>query len=133
MPRFRTPGSTVPVPGNGNAADRFQREACLLGNLPVPVSKREAATGILFIRCNISVPLGAALQGFGPYKTECRTAARLTDRKYRFERTNSPDMTRTNLSAMNLEAGQPARMLDPDNIELSSPDIGSFRAAPAPF
>jgi hypothetical protein len=34
---------------------------------------------------------------------------------------------------MNLEAGQPVRVLDPDNIELSGNVMGSFRAAPAPF
>ena len=32
-----------------------------------------------------------------------------------------------------LEAGQPVRLLNPDNIELSGNVIGSFRAGPSPY
>jgi choloylglycine hydrolase len=79
------------------------------------------------------VPFGAPYKGFGLYNTEYRTAANLTDKIYYFELTTSPSVIWTNLSAMNLEPGQPVRMLNPDNVELAGNVIGSFRAGPAPF
>jgi choloylglycine hydrolase len=57
----------------------------------------------------------------------------LSDKIYYFELTTSPSVIWTDLSAMNLEAGQPVRVLDPNNIDLSGNVMGDFRAAPAPF
>lgn len=130
---FSKPNSSVDVPGNVNAIDRFQRATYYLNNLTKPASEREAAAGILAVARNVSVPFGAPYKGFGLYNTEYRTAANLTDKIYYFELTTSPSVIWTNLSAMNLEPGQPVRMLNPDNIELSGNVIGSFRAGPAPF
>lgn len=130
---FSKPSSSVDVPGNVNAIDRFQRATYYLNNLSKPANEREAAAGILAVARNVSVPFGAPYKGFGLYNTEYRTAANLTDKTYFFELTTSPSVIWTNLSAMNLEPGQPVRVLDPDNIELSGNVIGSFRAAPAPF
>ena len=130
---YSKPGSNVPLPGNVNAVDRFQRASYFLGNLPKPANEREAAASILSIARNVSVPFGAPYKGFGIYNTEYRTAANLTDKIYYFELTNSPSVIWTDLSAMNLEPGQPVRVLDPDNVDLSGNVIGSFRAAPAPF
>lgn len=130
---FSKPGSNVPVPGNVNAIDRFQRATYFLNNLPQPASEREAAASILSVARNVSVPFGAPYKGFGIYNTEYRTAADLTNKVYYFELTTSPSVIWTNLTAMNLEAGQPVRMLNPDSIELSGNVIGSFRAGPAPY
>jgi len=130
---FSKPSSTMPLPGNVNATDRFQRATYYLNLLPKPANEREAAASILAIARNVSVPFGAPYKGFGIYNTEYRTAANLTDRTYYLEMTNSPSVIWTNLSAMNLEAGQPVRVLDPHNVELSGNVMGSFRAAPAPF
>ena len=130
---FSKPASTMPLPGNVNAIDRFQRATYYLNLLPEPASEREAAAGILAIARNVSVPFGAPYKGFGIYNTEYRTAANLTNRIYYFELTNSPSVIWTDLSAMNLEAGQPVRVLDPYDADLSGNVIGSFRAAPAPF
>jgi penicillin V acylase-like amidase (Ntn superfamily) len=130
---FSKPSSSVDVPGNVNAIDRFQRATYYLNNLTKPANEREAAAGILAVARNVSVPFGAPYKGFGLYNTEYRTAADLTNKTYYFELTTSPSVIWTNLSAMNLEAGQPVRVLDPDNIELSGNVMGSFRAAPAPF
>lgn len=130
---FSKPSSSVDVPGNVNAIDRFQRATYYLDNLSKPANERQAAAGILAVARNVSVPFGAPYKGFGLYNTEYRTAANLTDKTYFFELTTSPSVIWTNLSAMNLEPGQPVRVLDPDDIELSGNVIGSFRAAPAPF
>jgi choloylglycine hydrolase len=130
---FSKPSSTITVPGNVNAIDRFQRATYYLNNLSKPASEREAAAGILAVARNVSVPFGAPYKGFGLYNTEYRTAMNLTKKVYYFELTTSPSVIWTDLSAMNLEAGQPVRVLDPNNIEFSGNVMGSFRAAPAPF
>jgi penicillin V acylase-like amidase (Ntn superfamily) len=130
---FSKPESTMPLPGNVNPVDRFQRATYYLSLLPKPANEREAAAGVLAIARNVSVPFGAPYKGFGIYNTEYRTAANLTNRIYYFELTNSPNVIWTDLSAMNLEAGQPVRMLNPDNVDLSGNVVGSFRVAPAPF
>lgn len=130
---FSKPGSSVPVPGNVNAVDRFQRATYFLNTLPQPASEREAAASILSVARSVSVPFGAPYKGFGIYNTEYRTAADLTNKVYYFELTTSPSVIWTTLSAMNLEPGQPVRMLNPDDVDLSGNVIGSFRAGPAPF
>jgi choloylglycine hydrolase len=80
----------------------------------------------------VSIPFGAPYKG-GIYDTEYRTAMNLTNKTYFFELTTSPNVIWVDLSAMNLEAGQPVRLLDPNNIDLSGNVMGSFRAGPAPF
>jgi choloylglycine hydrolase len=130
---FSEPNSSVDVPGNVNAIDRFQRATYYLNVLTPPTNEREAAAGILAVARNVSVPFGSPYKGFGLYDTEYRTAANLTDKIYYFELTTSPSVIWTDLSAMNLEVGQPVRVLDPNNIELSGNVMGHFRAAPAPF
>lgn len=130
---FSKPASDMPLPGNVNPVDRFQRASYYRALLPEPKDERQAAAGILAIARNVSVPFGAPYKGFGIYNTEYRTAANLKDRRYYFELTTSPNVIWVDLSVMNLEAGQPVRMLNPDNISLSGDVIGSFRPGPAPY
>lgn len=130
---FSKPASDMPLPGNVNPVDRFQRASFYRALLPAPKDERQAAAGILAIARNVSVPFGAPYKGFGIYNTEYRTAANLKDRRYYFELTTSPNVIWVDLSVMNLEAGQPVRMLNPDNISLSGDVIGSFRPGPAPY
>lgn len=130
---FSKPASDMPLPGNVNPVDRFQRASYYRALLPVPKNEREAAAGILAIARNVSVPFGAPYKGFGIYNTEYRSAADLTARRYYFELTTSPNLIWVDLTAMNLEAGQPVRTLNPDDIGLSGNVIGDFRPAPAPY
>lgn len=130
---FSKPASDMPLPGNVNPVDRFQRASYYKALLPKPKDEREAAAGILAIARNVSVPFGAPYKGFGIYNTEYRTAADLSDRRYYFELTTAPNVIWVELPAMNLDAGQPVRTLDPDNIALSGNVIGNFRPAPSPF
>lgn len=130
---FSKPASDMPLPGNVNPVDRFQRAAYYLALLPEPASEREAAAGILAIARNVSVPFGAPYKGFGIYNTEYRTAADLTARRYFFELSNAPSVIWADLSAMNLDAGQPVRTLDPNDIALAGNVLGAFAPAPAPF
>jgi penicillin V acylase-like amidase (Ntn superfamily) len=130
---FSKPASDMPLPGNVNPVDRFQRAAYYRALLPKPKNEREAAASILAIVRNVSVPFGAPYKGFGIYNTEYRTAADLTAKRYYFELTSSPNVIWADLSAMNVEVGQPVRTLNPDDISLSGNVIGSFRPAPTPF
>ena len=130
---FSNPSSDMPLPGNVNPRDRFQRASYYLALLPDPASEREAAASILSVARNVSVPFGAPYKGFGIYNTEYRTAMNLTDRRYYFELTTSPNLIWADLSAMNLDAGAGVRVLDPDDIRLSGNVTGDFTPAPAPF
>ena len=69
----------------------------------------------------------------GIYNTEYRTAMNLTDRRYFFELTTSPNVIWADLKKFNLAPGSPVMMLDPDNIGLSGDVTGKFRKAKAPF
>jgi len=131
---FSEPSSDTPLPGNVKATDRFQRAAYYRSMLPEPASEREAIAGILAIARNVSVPFGAPYKGFGIYNTEYRTAINLTDRRYFFELTTSPNVIWAQLGSFNLEQGAPVMTLDPDNIELSGDVTAAFtRAEAAPF
>ncbi|MDA9293024.1 linear amide C-N hydrolase [bacterium] len=130
---FSHPSSDTPLPGNVNPVDRFARASYYLSLLPDPKGEREAAASILAIARNASVPFGAPYKGFGVYSTEYRTATNLTDQRYYFELSSSPNVIWIELAAMNLDAGSPVQMLDPDDIDLSGDITSCFTPAPAPF
>jgi choloylglycine hydrolase len=130
---FSKPSSDMPLPGNVSPVDRFQRASYYLALLPEPAGERDAAAGILSIARNVSVPFGAPYKGFGIYNTEYRTAADLTRGRYYFELTTSPNLVWVDLAAMNLDAGQPVRLLNPDDLALSGNVIGDFEPGAAPF
>ncbi|MCW5736222.1 MAG: linear amide C-N hydrolase [Enhydrobacter sp.] len=130
---FSKPASDMPLPGNVNPVDRFQRATYYKRLLPKPKDEREAAASILAIARNVSVPFGAPYKGFGIYNTEYRTAANLTEKRYYFELTTSPNVIWIDLAAMDLAAGQPVRSLNPDDIALSGNVTASFKPSKAPF
>jgi hypothetical protein len=57
----------MPLPGNINAVDRFQRAAYYSALLPEPVDERRAVAGVMAIIRNVSVPFGAPYAEFGVY------------------------------------------------------------------
>jgi penicillin V acylase-like amidase (Ntn superfamily) len=130
---FSKPSSTTPLPGNVNPVDRFARVAYYLGMLPEPSSEREAIAGVLAIARNASVPFGAPYKSFGIYNTEYRTAINLSDRRYFFELTTSPNVIWADLRRFDLKRGAPVKALDPDNIALSGDVSSKFRRVKAAF
>jgi len=130
---FSNPTSDTPLPGNVNPRDRFQRAAYYAALLPEPKTEREAIAGVLAIARNVSVPFGAPYKGFGIYNTEYRTAINLTDRRYFFELTNSPNVIWAELTGFKLEPGSPVMTLDPDNIGLSGDVTQQFQKTDPPF
>ena len=131
---FSKPSSDTPLPGNVKPTDRFQRIAYFLPMLPEPKTEREAVAGVLAIARNVSVPFGAPYKGFGIYNTEYRTVTDLTNKRYFFELTTSPNVVWAELEKFKLNAGAPVMVLNPDNIKLSGDVSGKFqKAAIAPF
>jgi penicillin V acylase-like amidase (Ntn superfamily) len=123
---FTNPSSNTPLPGNVKPTDRFQRAAYYAAMLPEPKNEREAVAGVLAIARNVSVPFGAPYKGFGIYNTEYRTVCNLTDRRYFFELTTSPNVIWADLSKFDLSPGASVKILNPDSIELSGDVTSKF-------
>jgi choloylglycine hydrolase len=131
---FSHPSSDMPLPGNVNARDRFQRAAYYSAMLPEPKDERQAIASVLAIARNVSVPFGAPYKGFGIYNTEYRTAIDLTNERYFFELTTSPNVIWVDLSKFDLKPGAPVMELNPDNVALSGNVSDKFtKADEAPF
>lgn len=131
---FSNPSSHMPLPGNVNPADRFQRAAYFSAMLPAPKSEREAVAGMFAIVRNVSIPFGAPYKDFGIYNTEYRTVTDLTNLRYFFELTTSPNVIWADLSKFDLSPGAPVMVLNPDDINLSGDVSGQFsKASAAPF
>jgi penicillin V acylase-like amidase (Ntn superfamily) len=130
---FSKPRSDMPLPGNVNPIDRFQRAAYYMAMLPEPKYEREAVASIFAIARNVSVPFGAPYENFGIYNAEYRTVMNLTDRRYYFELTTSPNVIWADLLKMNLEPGASVMVLNLDDIALSGNVTDRFKAAKAPF
>ena len=130
---FSKPSSDMPLPGNVNPKDRFQRADYYMAMLPKPKDEREAVAGVLAIARNVSVPFGAPYENFGIYNTEYRTVMNLTDKRYYFELSTAPNVIWADLLKMNLAAGAQVMMLNPDDIALSGNVTDKFKAAKALF
>lgn len=130
---FSKPSRDMPLPGNVNAVDRFQRAAYYRAVLPEPKNEAEAVAGVLAIARNVSVPFGAPYGEFGIYNTEYRSVMDLTDRRYFFELSTSPNVIWVDLDKFNLAPGAPVMVLDPHSFELSgnvSSHFEEIEAAP---
>ncbi|MBB3602142.1 choloylglycine hydrolase [Mycolicibacterium sp. BK556] len=103
---FSHPSRDMPLPGNVNPVDRFQRAAYYSALLPKPGSQREAIASVMAIMRNVSVPFGAPYGDFGVYNTEYRTVTDLTNRMYFFELTTSPNVIWVDMDRLKLD-GEP--------------------------
>jgi penicillin V acylase-like amidase (Ntn superfamily) len=130
---FSKPSSELPVPGNVNPVDRFQRAAYFSAMLPEPRDERAAAASLLSIMRNVSVPFGAPYDDFGIYSTEYRTVVDLAHRRYFFELATTPNVVWAELDRFDLTAGAPVRVLDPDDIDLSGDVSDKFTSATVGF
>ncbi len=126
---FSKPSRDLPLPGNVNAVDRFQRAAYYHAVLPEPANEREAVAAVLAIARNVSVPFGAPYGEFGIYNTEYRTVINLGAKRYFFELTTQPNVVWIDLSDFDLSEGAPIMTLDPDNAELSGNVSANFEQA----
>ncbi len=130
---FSNPSSEIPLPGNVNARDRFQRATYYLAMLPDPSNEREAVADVLAIMRNVSVPFGAPYKGMGVYNTEYRTVVDITNKRYFFEYSTLPSVVWTDLADLDFSAGSGVRMLDPNDMSLTGNVTGRFEQAVAPY
>ena len=130
---FSHPSSDMPLPGNVNPRDRFARADYYMAMLPEPKDERQAIASIFAIARNVSVPFGAPYKNFGIYNTEYRTVMNLTDKRYYFELSTTPNVIWADLTKMNLAPGAPVMVLNPDDIALSGDVTEKFTAAKAVF
>jgi choloylglycine hydrolase len=131
---FSNPSSDMPLPGNVNAVDRFQRAAYYSSMLREPKSERQAVAEIFAIMRNVSVPFGAPYKSFGVYNTEYRTALNLTNRRYYFELTTSPSVVWVDLDKFDLSPGASVMELNPYNNDLAGDVSAKFeKLDKAPF
>ncbi|BBX00664.1 choloylglycine hydrolase [Mycolicibacterium moriokaense] len=89
---FSHPSRDMPLPGNVNPVDRFQRASYYAALLPEPTDTRQAVASLMAIMRNVSVPFGAPYGEFGVYNTEYRTVVDLTQKLYFFELSTSPSV-----------------------------------------
>lgn len=130
---FSNPSSDLPLPGNVNAIDRFQRASYYLGILPDPANEQEAVAGVLAIMRNVSVPFGAPYKGWGVYNTEYRTVIDITNKRYFFEYATLPSVIWAELDAFDLAPGSPVKLLNPVDISLNGDVTKKFRRGKAAF
>jgi choloylglycine hydrolase len=130
---FREATRATPVPGNVNPVDRFVRANYFLQTLREPRDEREAIATIFSLTRNASVPFNAPYKTPGTvYDTEYRTVCNLTDRRFFFELSRSPNVVWVNLDELDFEAGAPSCVLDPDDINLTGNVGDRFRIQPRP-
>lgn len=123
---FSHPSSDMPLPGNVSSPDRFQRASYYLPMLPEPKTESEAVAGILGIARNVSVPFGTPYKNFGVYNTEYRTVSDLTNKRYFFELTTTPNVVWVDLDKFNLAKNSSVMTLTPGDIALSGEVSGKF-------
>lgn len=114
LQKYQGFGGTEPLPGTGEAADRFVRAAYYLQNLPKPTDFRQTIAGILSVMRNAAQPFTQP----DPTRPEAshtvwRTVADSTDQMYFFESTLSPNIVWVRLQGLDFSPQAPVRMLDP--------------------
>lgn len=125
---FSHPSCDMPLPGNVNAVDRFQRAAYFSALLPEPTGQRESVASVLAVMRNVSVPFGAPYGDFGVYNTEYRTVCDTTNGLYVFELTTSPSTVWVHMSGLDFSDGAPTLAVDPYDESLAGDVTGRFTA-----
>ena len=110
---FSHPSRDMPLPGNVNAVDRFQRAAYYSALMPKPETERQAVASVMEVMRNVSVPFGAPYGEFGVYNTEYRTVTDLTNLRYFFELTTSPNVIWVDFGTLDLPDGADPQAIDP--------------------
>lgn len=130
---FSHPSRDMPLPGNVNPVDRFQRAAYYSALLPEPESRRQAVASVMAIMRNVSVPFGAPYGEFGVYNTEYRTVTDHTHRMYVFELSTSPNTIWIELDGLDLTGEAEPRAIDPYDHSLIGNVTTQFTPQQIPF
>jgi penicillin V acylase-like amidase (Ntn superfamily) len=128
---FSHPSSAMPLPGNVNPVDRFQRATYYAALLPESADTRQAVASVMAIMRNVSVPFGAPYQDFGVYNTEYRTVIDLSSKWYFFELSTSPNVIWIDFDALKLD-DQPLE-INPYDTTLVGDVTSRLQPQPVPF
>ncbi|MDT0439484.1 MULTISPECIES: linear amide C-N hydrolase [Streptomyces] len=111
--RYEGLGGDQPLPGGVDSPDRFARAAYYSAQLPSTADAREAAAYMFSVIRNASAPFGTADEVRPNISTtRWRTVADLTERRYFFESTTSPNVVWVELSQVDFSEGGPELHLD---------------------
>ncbi|WP_338674743.1 linear amide C-N hydrolase [Streptomyces sp. SCSIO 30461] len=129
------PDSELPLPGNVNPVDRFQRAAYFSSLLPEAADAQQSVAALLAVTRNASVPFGAPYRSgrFATYNTEYRTICDLTGKRYFLELATSPNLLWAELDHFDLAPGAPVMALNPSDPALVGDVSAAFTPCPAPF
>jgi choloylglycine hydrolase len=130
---FSHPSRDMPLPGNVNAVDRFQRAAYYAALLPEPTDVRQAVAGLMAIMRNVSVPFGAPYAEFGVYNTEYRTVSDLAGKHYFFELSTSPSVIWVEFDKLPLQDGSDPLEINPYDQSLVGNVTDRFQPQPVAF
>ncbi|MEV8452788.1 linear amide C-N hydrolase [Streptomyces sp. NPDC052095] len=132
--RYAGLGGDQPLPGGVESEDRFARAAYYSAQLPATSDAREAAAYMFSVIRNASAPFGTADEWRPNISTtRWRTVADLTEGRYFYESTTSPNVVWVELSQLDFSKGRPELWLDvvkePDHVGNVT---GEFTPAPDP-
>ncbi|MDV9189064.1 linear amide C-N hydrolase [Streptomyces sp. SR27] len=119
--RYEGLGGDQPLPGGVQSPDRFARAAYYSAQLPSTSDTREAAAYMFGVIRNASAPFGTADEVRPNISTtRWRTVADLTEGRYFYESTTSPNVVWVELSQLDFSEGTPELRLDvvkePDHV-----------------
>ncbi|MER0241949.1 linear amide C-N hydrolase [Streptomyces sp. HSW2009] len=119
--RYEGLGGDQPLPGGVDSPDRFARAAYYSAQLPSTSDAREAAAYMFSVVRNASAPFGTADEVRPNISTtRWRTVADLTEGRYFYESTTSPNVVWVELSQLDFSEGKPELHLDvvrePDHV-----------------
>ncbi|MGW4205046.1 linear amide C-N hydrolase [Streptomyces sp. NPDC004726] len=114
-------GGTQPLPGGVESPDRFARAAYFSAMLPNTSDTREATAYAFSVIRNASAPFGTPDETRPEVSiTRWRAVTDLTERRYFFESTTSPNVVWIELSQLDFAPGCPELLLDlvtdPDRV-----------------
>ncbi|MFF8500229.1 linear amide C-N hydrolase [Streptomyces anulatus] len=119
--RYEGLGGDQPLPGGVDSPDRFARAAYYSAQLPSTSDAREAAAYMFSVIRNASAPFGTADEVRPNISTtRWRTVSDLTEGRYFYESTTSPNVVWVELSQLDFSEGGPELHLDlakePDHV-----------------
>ncbi|MFQ5961899.1 MAG: linear amide C-N hydrolase [Candidatus Methylomirabilales bacterium] len=112
-------GGNKPLPGDILSNERFVRASYFLKNLPKPSTLRETVAGVMSVTRNVSVPFGAPYDQFSSYPTIYRTITDVTNARYYWEYTQSPNLFWIDLANLNFAENGFVMRLEPSNLTLA--------------
>jgi penicillin V acylase-like amidase (Ntn superfamily) len=123
LKRYKAFGGVETMPGDINPEARFVRASAYLKSLPKPKTDVDVLAGVYQVMKNISVPVGAddttGSSHEDAWPTLWTTLADVTDGTYYYQSARSPYPVWVEFKRLNIDAGQPVRLLDLESGNLS--------------